>query len=86
MNFKRLTDETFTKAWERYHGPMIDLPTTGMDDQEFTQWFYYGLWQEANEHIDALAGGTFFMLNTEKARAFFEKLSDSERESEEYGL
>jgi hypothetical protein len=42
--------------------------------------------QEAKEHIDALAGGTFFMLNAKKARAFFEKLSASKRESEEYGL
>jgi hypothetical protein len=28
--------------------------------------------QEAKEHIDTLAGGTFFMLNTEEARALFE--------------
>jgi hypothetical protein len=42
--------------------------------------------QEANEHIDALAGGTFFMLNAEKARVLFEKLSTSKWESEEYGL
>jgi hypothetical protein len=31
------------------------------------------LLQEAKEHIDAIAGGTFFILNTE-------------RESEKYGL
>jgi hypothetical protein len=42
--------------------------------------------KEAKEHIDALAGGTFFMLNTEKVRALLEKLFTSERESEEYGL
>jgi hypothetical protein len=42
--------------------------------------------QEAKEHIDALARGTFFMLNAEEARALFEKLSASERESEEHGL
>jgi hypothetical protein len=42
--------------------------------------------QEAKEHIDALAGGTFFMLNTEEAQAIFEKLSTSKRESEEHGL
>jgi hypothetical protein len=41
---------------------------------------------QAEEHIDALAGGTFFMLNTEKAQALLEKLSTSERETEEYGL
>jgi hypothetical protein len=42
--------------------------------------------QEAKEHIDALVGGTFFMLNAEGARALFEKLSASERKSEEHGL
>jgi hypothetical protein len=42
--------------------------------------------QEAKEHIDTLAGGTFFMFNAEEARALFEKLSSSERESEEHGL
>jgi hypothetical protein len=34
---------------------------------QFTQGFYCGLSQEAKEHIDILAGGTFFMLNAEKA-------------------
>jgi hypothetical protein len=42
--------------------------------------------QEAKEHIDVLAGGTFFMLNAEGARALFEKLSVSKWESEEHGL
>jgi hypothetical protein len=42
--------------------------------------------QEAKEHIDTPAGGTFFMLNANEARALFEKLSASERESEEPGL
>jgi hypothetical protein len=41
--------------------------------------------QEAKEHIDALAGGTF-MLNAKKARALFETLSATETESEEHGL
>jgi hypothetical protein len=40
---KQLTDETFTKAWERYHSFMTDLPTAGMEDWEFTQGFYCGL-------------------------------------------
>jgi hypothetical protein len=42
--------------------------------------------QEGKECIDALARGTFFMLNAEEAQALFEKLSASERESEEHGL
>jgi hypothetical protein len=86
MSFKWLVDETLAKAWERHHGFMTDLPTTGMEDWEFNQGFYCGLPQEAKEHIDALAGATFFMLNAKKVWALLEKLSTSERESEEYGL
>jgi hypothetical protein len=86
MNFNQLADETFIEAWECNHGLMTDVPTTSTEDWEFTKGFYCGLSQEAKEHIDTLPGGTFFMLNTEKARALFEKLSTSERESEEHGL
>jgi hypothetical protein len=86
MIFKQLADETLTEAWEHYHGFMIDLPTTSMEYWEFNQGFYCGLSQEAKEHIDALAGGTFFMPNAEKARALFQKISASKRESQEYGL
>jgi hypothetical protein len=86
MSFKQLVDETFAEAWEHYNGFVRDLPTTVMEDWEFTQGFYYALSQEAKEHIDALAGGTFFMLNAEGAQTFFEKLFASERESEEHGL
>jgi hypothetical protein len=86
MSFKQLVDETFAKAWEHYHGFMTDLPTAGMEDWEFNQGFYYGLSQEAKEYIDALVGGTFFILKAEEARALFEKLSASERESEKHGL
>jgi hypothetical protein len=84
MSFNQLADETFAEAWERYHGLMTDLPTAGMEDWKFTQGFYYGLSKEAKEHIDTLAEGTFFMLNADEARALFEKLFASERESEEH--
>jgi hypothetical protein len=67
--FNQLADETFTEAWEHYHGLMTDLPTTRMEDWEFTQGFYCGLSQEAKEHIDTLAVGTFFMLNAKHERS-----------------
>jgi hypothetical protein len=35
--------------------------------------------------MDTHARGTFFMLNAEEAPTLFEKLSASERESEEHG-
>jgi hypothetical protein len=40
--------------------------------------------QEAKEHIDNLVGGTFFLFKTQEALAMFEKITTSERESEEY--
>jgi hypothetical protein len=86
MNFNQLADETFTEAWEHYHGLMTDLLNVGMEDCEFTQGFYCGFSQEAKEHIDTLAGGTFFKLIAEEARALFEKVSAIKRESEEHGL
>jgi hypothetical protein len=67
MSFKQLADETLIEAWECYHGFMTDLPTVSMEDWELTQGFYCGMSQEAKERIDALAGGTFFILNAEKA-------------------
>jgi hypothetical protein len=84
MSFKQLVDESMAEAWERYHLLMADLPVVGMEDWDFTQGFYYGLSQEAKEHIDNLAGGTFFLLKTQEARALFEKITASKRESEEY--
>jgi hypothetical protein len=61
-----------------------DLPVAGMEDWDFTQGFYYGLSQEAKEHIDNLAGGTFFLLKTQEVRSLFKKITASARESEEY--
>jgi hypothetical protein len=63
---------------------MVDLPVVRMEDWDFTQGFYYELSQEAKEHIDNLARGTFFLFKTQEARALFEKITASERESEKY--
>jgi hypothetical protein len=63
---------------------MADLPVAGVEDWDFTQGFYCGLSQGAKEHNDNLARGTFFLLKTQETRALFEKITASERESEEY--
>jgi hypothetical protein len=84
MSFKQLEGESIAEAWEHYHLFVAGPPVAGMEDWDCTQGFYYGLSQEAKEHIDNLAGGTFFLLKTQEARALFEKITASERESEEY--
>jgi hypothetical protein len=81
---KQLAGESIAEAWEHYHLFVADLPVAEMEDWDFTQGFYYGLSQEAKEHIDNLPRGTFFLLKTQEARALFEKITASESESEEY--
>jgi hypothetical protein len=84
MSFKQHAGEFIAEACERYHLLVEDLPVVGIEDWDFTQGFYYGLSQEAKEHIDNLAAGTFRLLQTQEAQALFEKIIASERESEEY--
>jgi hypothetical protein len=67
MNFKQHAGESITEAWECYHLFMADLPVARMEDWDFSQGFYYGLSQEAKEHIDNLVGGTFFLRKTQEA-------------------
>jgi hypothetical protein len=84
MSLKQLVGECIAEAWECYQLFVAYLQVAEMEDWDFTQEFYYGLSQEAKEHIDNLAGGTFFLLKTQEAQALFEKITASERESEEY--
>jgi hypothetical protein len=65
--------------------PLCDRPPSCQNGRlGFTQGFYYGLSQEAKEHTENLTGGTFFLLKTQEAQALFEKITASEKESEEY--
>jgi hypothetical protein len=84
MSFKQFMGESIVEPWECYHLFIADLSVARMEDWDFTQGFYNGLSQEAKEHIDNLVGGTFFLLKTQEARALFEKIITSERESEEH--
>jgi hypothetical protein len=50
---------------------VADLPVAKIEDWDFTQGFYYELSQEAKEHIDNPARGTFLLLKTQEDRALF---------------
>jgi hypothetical protein len=79
MSFKQLAGESIAEAWESYDLFMADVPVARMEDWDFTQGCYYGLPQEGKEHIDKLAGGIFFLLKTQEARALFAKITASAR-------
>jgi hypothetical protein len=69
MSFKQDAGESIAEAWERYDLFVVDLPVVRVEDWDFTPGFYYGLSQEAKEHIDNHAGGTFCLLKTQEAPA-----------------
>jgi hypothetical protein len=64
MSFKQLAGESIAEAWEHYHLFVADLLVVKMEDWDLTQVFYYGLSQEAKEHIDNIIGGTSFLLKS----------------------
>jgi hypothetical protein len=67
MSFMQHAGESIAEAWEQYHLFMADLLVARMEDWHITQGLYYGLPQEAKEHIDNHAGGTFFLLKAQEA-------------------
>jgi hypothetical protein len=50
-------------------------PHHGMEEWFIIQGFYHGMIHSAREHIDAAAGGSFFALSIEEARALIEKMT-----------
>jgi hypothetical protein len=49
-----------------------------MEEWFIIQSFYHGLIHSVREHIDATAGGSFFALSIEEARALIKKMASSQ--------
>jgi hypothetical protein len=54
-----------------------------MEEWFIIQSFYHGLIRSAREHIDAAAGGSFFVLSIEEAHILVEKMASNQRWKEE---
>jgi hypothetical protein len=50
-----------------------------MEEWFIIQSFYHGLIHSAREHIDAAAGGSFFVLRIEEAHILVEKMTSNQR-------
>jgi hypothetical protein len=50
-----------------------------MEEWFIIQSFYHGLIHSAREHIDAAAGGSFFVLRIEEAHILVEKMASNQR-------
>jgi hypothetical protein len=75
--FQQLTDETITKAWECLQDYISACPHHDMEEWIIIQSFYHGLIRSAQEHIDVVAGGSFYTLSIEEARKLVEKMASN---------
>jgi hypothetical protein len=76
-------DETITKAWECLQDYITACPHHGMEEWFIIQSFYHGFIRSAREHIDAVAGGSFFALSIEEAHKLVEKMASNQSWNEE---
>jgi glutaredoxin-related protein len=76
--FQQLTDKTIVEAWEDLQDYISMCPHHGMEEWFIIQSFYHGLIRLAREHIDVVAGGSFFTLSIEKAHKLVEKMASNQ--------
>jgi hypothetical protein len=60
------------------------MPDHGIEEWFIIQSFYHGLICSAREHIDAVAGGSFFTLSIEEAHKLVEKMGSNQSWHEEH--
>ena len=65
---QQLPDDTIPEAWERLQEYIQACPHHGMEEWLIIQNFFHGLNQQAKDHIDATAGGSFLSLSMLRER------------------
>jgi hypothetical protein len=70
-------DETIAEAWERLQDYIYACPHHKMEELFIIQSFYHGSICSAREHIDAIAGGSFFVLSIEEVQTLIKKMASS---------
>jgi hypothetical protein len=86
MSFKQLADETLAKAWEHYHGFMIDLPTAAWKIGNSTRDSTVGCHKKLRSTLMPLLEEPSSCSTPKKRELFSRSFPLAKRESEEYGL
>ena len=82
-SFQQTRDETIPKAWERLQEYVAACPHNGMDNWLILQSFYNGLTLSSMDHLDVVAGGTFFSKMVRAAIDLIKKMVSNMGWSEE---
>ena len=73
-SFQQLADESIPEAWERMQEYVSICPHQGMEDRLLIHNFYHGLVPLDRRHLDATAGGAFFLLSVADAKMLIENM------------
>jgi len=74
-SFQQQHDESFTKAWERFHNYIEDCPHHGIEEWLLMQTFYHRLISSTRESIDVASVGAFLSLKLSDTKALVEKMA-----------
>ena len=75
---QQLPDETIPEAWERLQEYIQACPHHGMEEWLIIQNFFHGLNQQAKDHVDAAACGSFLSLDVAGAKTLIEKIASNQ--------
>ena len=75
---QQLPDETIPEAWEHLQEYIQACPHHGMEECLIIQNFFHGLNQQAKDHMDAAAGGSFLSLDVAGAKTLIYKIASNQ--------
>ena len=75
---QQLPDESIPEVWERLQEYIQACPHHDIEELLIIQNFFHGLNQQAQDHVDAAAGGSFLSLDVAGAKALIDKIASNQ--------
>jgi hypothetical protein len=76
--FQQLPDEIIPEVWEPLQEYIQAFPYHGIEEWLIIQNFFHGLNQQAQDHVDAAAGGSFLSLDVARAKTLIDKIASNQ--------
>ena len=75
---QQLPDESIPEVWEHLQEYIQACLHHGMEEWLIIQNFFHGLNQQAQDHVDAAAGGSFLSLDVARAKTLIDKIASNQ--------
>ena len=74
---QQLPDESIPEVWEHIQEYIQACPHHGIEEWLIIQNFFHGLTQQAQDHVDTTAGGSFLSLDVARAKMLIDKIASN---------